>query len=178
MTAPTARGEEADGARRTRLRIVVIQALVFSLFATLLGRLYYLQVVSGEEYTAQAASQSVRDIVEQPQRGLIVDDMGRPLVTNRHAWVVSVDRSLRGKLPGTIALPASVTLPFGCFEQVGGVVGWRARACMHTKGVPLLLLRAGVLVAISSTNKPLSLHMHFLCCEIPAMHLKRVLSCF
>ena len=32
----------------SRLRLVVIQALVFSLFATLFGRLYYLQVVSGE----------------------------------------------------------------------------------------------------------------------------------
>ena len=92
--------EEATGTRRSRLRIVVIQALVLSLFATLLVRLYYLQVVSGEQYTAQAASQSVRDIVEQPQRGLIVDDMGRPLVTNRLAWVVSVDRTLLGRLPG------------------------------------------------------------------------------
>lgn len=92
--------EEAAGTRRSRLRIVVIQALVLSLFATLLVRLYYLQVVSGEQYTAQAASQSVRDIVEQPQRGLIVDDMGRPLVTNRLAWVVSVDRTLLGRLPG------------------------------------------------------------------------------
>lgn len=81
-----------------RLRLVVIQALVFSLFATLLVRLYYLQVVGGEEYHAQAASQSVRDIVVQPQRGLIVDDMGRPLVANRTSWVVSVDRTVLGKL--------------------------------------------------------------------------------
>ena len=99
MRAPT-RGEEATGTRRSRLRIVVIQALVLSLFATLLVRLYYLQVVTGEEYTAQAASQSVRDIVVQPQRGLIVDDMGRPLVTNRTAWVVSVDRTLLGRMGG------------------------------------------------------------------------------
>jgi penicillin-binding protein 2 len=77
---------------------VVIQALVFSLFATLFARLYYMQVVGGEEYHAQAASQSVRDIVVQPQRGLIVDDMGRPLVANRTSWVVSVDRSLLDKL--------------------------------------------------------------------------------
>ena len=68
---------------RSRLRLVVIQALVFSLFATLLVRLWYLQVVTGDEYTAQAASQSVREIVVQPQRGLIVDAQGRPLVTNR-----------------------------------------------------------------------------------------------
>ena len=71
-----------------RLRLVVVQALVFSLFATLFVRLYYLQVIGGESYQAQAANQSVRDIVVQPQRGLIVDDQGRPLVTNRTSWVV------------------------------------------------------------------------------------------
>jgi penicillin-binding protein 2 len=81
-----------------RLRLFVIQALVFSLFATLFVRLYYLQVVGGEEYHAQATSQSVREVVVQPQRGLIVDDMGRPLVANRTSWVVSIDRTVLGKL--------------------------------------------------------------------------------
>lgn len=81
-----------------RLRLVVIQALVFSLFATLFVRLYYLQVVDGDTYHAQAASQSVREIVVQPQRGLIVDDQGRPLVANRMSWVVAVDRALLGKM--------------------------------------------------------------------------------
>ena len=83
---------------RGRLRVLVIQVLVFSLFATLFARLYYLQVVSGETYHARAASQSLRDIVVQPERGLIVDDQGRPLVANRTSWVVSVDRTLLGKL--------------------------------------------------------------------------------
>ncbi|WP_239456427.1 penicillin-binding protein 2 [Nocardioides solisilvae] len=83
---------------RSRLRLLVVQALVFSLFATLFVRLYYLQVVGGEGYQAQAADQSVRDIVVQPQRGLVVDAMGRPLVANRLSWVVSVDRSVLAKL--------------------------------------------------------------------------------
>jgi penicillin-binding protein 2 len=77
---------------------VVIQALVFSLFATLFVRLYYLQVVGGETYRAQAADQSVRDVVVQPARGLIVDSQGRPLVANRPAWVVSVDRTLLDRM--------------------------------------------------------------------------------
>jgi len=81
-------------ARTSRLRLVVIQALVFSLFATLFVRLYYLQVVTGDTYQNQAASQSVREVVTQPQRGLIVDDQGRPLVANRLAWVVSLDRGV------------------------------------------------------------------------------------
>jgi penicillin-binding protein 2 len=84
--------------RTSRLRLFVIQALVFSLFATLAVRLYYVQVAHGSTYRAQAASQSVRDVVQQPARGLIVDDMGRPLVANRTAWVVSVDKTTLGNL--------------------------------------------------------------------------------
>lgn len=83
---------------RSRLRLIVIQTLVFSLLATLGARLYYLQVISGEQYQGKAASQSVREIVVQPQRGLVVDAMGRPLVTNRLTWVVSLDRTLLGKM--------------------------------------------------------------------------------
>jgi penicillin-binding protein 2 len=85
-------------AERSRLRLLVVRVLVFSLFATLFVRLYYLQVVSGDSYQKAAASQSLREVVVQPQRGLIVDDQGRPLVANRTAWVVSVDRTLLGRL--------------------------------------------------------------------------------
>ena len=86
------------GSQKSRLRLLVVQALVFSLFATLFVRLYYLQVVGGETYQAQAADQSVRDIVVQPQRGLIVDDQGRPLVANRTSWVISVDRNMLDRM--------------------------------------------------------------------------------
>ena len=104
----------ASSPRTGRLRLVVIQALVFSLFATLLVRLYYLQVVDGASYHAQAASQSVREIVTQPQRGLIVDAEGRPLVANRMSWVVAVDRTMLGKMTER---QQRILL-----ERVGGVV--------------------------------------------------------
>ena len=84
--------------QKSRLRLIVVQALVLSLFMTLFARLWYLQVLTGDSYKAQAASQSIRDVVVQPPRGLIVDDMGRPLVANRSTWVVSIDRTLLGKL--------------------------------------------------------------------------------
>jgi penicillin-binding protein 2 len=83
---------------RSRLRLIVVQAVVLSLFLTLFARLWYLQVLGGESYQAQAAEQSVRELVVQPARGLIVDDMGRPLVANRTSWVVTVDRTLLGKM--------------------------------------------------------------------------------
>jgi penicillin-binding protein 2 len=95
MTRQTFPGSTGE---RSRLRLVVVRVLVFSLFATLFARLYYLQVVSGDAYHARAASQSLREVVVQPQRGLIVDDQGRPLVANRMAWSVSVDRTLLGRL--------------------------------------------------------------------------------
>ncbi len=85
-------------ARISRMRLIVVQALVFSLLATLFARLYYLQVLGGDAYQAQAASQSIREIVVQPNRGLIVDAEGRPLVANRPSWVISIDRTVLGKL--------------------------------------------------------------------------------
>ena len=88
----------SSSSHRSRLRLIVIQVLAFSLLATLGSRLYYLQVVAGEQYQGKAASQSVRDIVVQPQRGLIVDAMGRPLVTNRLTWVAAIDRTLIGRM--------------------------------------------------------------------------------
>jgi penicillin-binding protein 2 len=90
--------ERARTARTSRLRLVVIEALVLSLFATLFARLWYLQVDHGSAYQAAAASQSQREVITQPTRGLIVDDMGRPLVANRSSWVVSIDRTVLDKL--------------------------------------------------------------------------------
>jgi penicillin-binding protein 2 len=89
--------------QKSRLRLFVVQVLFVTLFVTLFARLWYLQVFTGEEYQAKAAEQSVREIVVQPSRGLIVDAMGRPLVTDRASWVVSVDRTVLGNLPEAAA---------------------------------------------------------------------------
>jgi penicillin-binding protein 2 len=95
MSAAQPRGS-SRGPLRGRARVLVLQALVLALFATLLARLYYVQVVDGDGYHVAAADQSVRQIIDQPERGLIVDDEGRALVTNRKVWVISVDRQTLG----------------------------------------------------------------------------------
>ncbi|HEY0774196.1 MAG TPA: penicillin-binding protein 2 [Nocardioidaceae bacterium] len=97
MGSTTGRVRGTSG-QRSRMRLIVVQAIVLSLFVTLFARLWYLQVLGGEAYQAQAAEQSVRELVVQPARGLIVDDMGRPLVANRTSWVVTVDRTLLRKM--------------------------------------------------------------------------------
>ncbi|HEV8023280.1 MAG TPA: hypothetical protein VGP37_00165, partial [Candidatus Nanopelagicales bacterium] len=78
--------------QRSNLRLLVLGALMFSLVMTLLGRLYYLQVVTGEEYKVAAVNNTVREVVEPAVRGLIVDQAGRPLVANRTSLVVTVDK--------------------------------------------------------------------------------------
>ncbi len=77
---------------KSRLRLVVVQVMVLSLFVTLLARLWYIQVVSAEGYQAAAQDNTVRDVELPAPRGLIVDAFGRPLVANRTSWVLTVDR--------------------------------------------------------------------------------------
>ncbi|MDQ4006895.1 MAG: penicillin-binding protein 2 [Actinomycetota bacterium] len=79
---------------RRRLRLLVVQALVLSLFVTLFARLWYMQVLSGADYQAQAVENSVREVITPPERGLILDSQGRPLVAGRPSWVVTVDRTV------------------------------------------------------------------------------------
>lgn len=77
----------------SRLRLVVLQILVLSLMATLLGRLWFLQVVKAEEYQRSAASNTGRKLVTPAPRGFIYDARGVPLVQNEVSLVVSVTRT-------------------------------------------------------------------------------------
>jgi penicillin-binding protein 2 len=78
---------------RSRLRLVVLQVLVLSLLATLLGRMWYVQVVASENYKTAAAENGTREIVTPAARGMILDSRGRPLARNRTALVVSISRT-------------------------------------------------------------------------------------
>lgn len=79
---------------KSRLRLVVVQVMVLSLFVTLLARLWYIQVVNADGYQAAAQDNTVREVELPAPRGLIVDALGRPLVANRTSWVVTVDRDV------------------------------------------------------------------------------------
>jgi penicillin-binding protein 2 len=77
---------------RSRLRLVVLRVLIVSLVATLLGRLWYLQVLAAPAYERAASDNQVRDIITTAPRGEIVDDRGKAFARNKTALVVSVDR--------------------------------------------------------------------------------------
>lgn len=79
---------------RSQVRLVVLHVLVMSLLLSLGGRLWYLQVMNGAHYRRVAADNRIREVVVPAVRGQILDDAGRPLVRNRTALVVSVDRTV------------------------------------------------------------------------------------
>ena len=82
---------------RSSLRLAVLGVLIVSLLVTMVGRLFFLQVVSADVYTAKASQNQYRYVVTPATRGLILDQLGRPLVSNRTSLVVSVDRSALAK---------------------------------------------------------------------------------
>jgi len=84
---------------KARLRLFVIGVLVFSLFCTLFARLWYMQVMSGADYTQAATQNHTRQVLVPAPRGTIVDSKGRTLVGNRVSLVITVDRSILAKLP-------------------------------------------------------------------------------
>ena len=84
---------------RSNLRLLVLGVLVASLLGTLMARLFYLQVMEGDEYRSAAENNTVREIVNPAVRGLILDQAGRPLVSNRTSLVVTVDRAVLGRQP-------------------------------------------------------------------------------
>jgi penicillin-binding protein 2 len=71
---------------------MILGVLVLSLLGTLVSRLLYLQLLSGESYRAAAQSNTAREVVNPAVRGLILDQAGRPLVSNRTSMVVTINR--------------------------------------------------------------------------------------
>jgi penicillin-binding protein 2 len=121
------------GSRAANGRGLAVGVFVISLMATLLARLYTVQIVGAQGYEAAAASNREREIITPAVRGLILDDQGRPLVTNRSALVVSVSRTtlLNSKDEGRALigrLAIALKLPFA-------TVWGRTQLC-GTKGAP------------------------------------------
>ncbi|MEU8529642.1 penicillin-binding protein 2 [Streptomyces sp. NPDC048629] len=84
---------ETGRTQRVQIRLVIIQVLVFSLLLTLGGRLWYLQIRNGKEYTAEAKGNHVQQVVQPAVRGTILDARGVPLADNETRLVVSASRT-------------------------------------------------------------------------------------
>lgn len=73
------------------VRVAILGGVAFALFAIIFFRLWFLEVLSGDHYLAQANDNRVRDVRVQAPRGDIVDRNGTRLVDNRIAIAVTIE---------------------------------------------------------------------------------------
>lgn len=97
-----------DDSQNLRLRIRVIQVLVILLLSVLGVRLYLLQVVKGDYYTARAENQRIRLLPIPAPRGVIFDRNGNILVDSRPIYNVILSREdVKGKDFAALVEPLS-----------------------------------------------------------------------
>jgi penicillin-binding protein 2 len=105
------------------LRIAILGGVALVLFAIVFFRLWYLQVLSGDHYLAQANNNRVREIKIAAPRGKIVDRNGHTLVDNRPAEVVEIAPD---KLPQDNAAKTQL------YTRLGRVLGMSRREIRTT----------------------------------------------
>ncbi|MDQ6731726.1 MAG: penicillin-binding protein 2 [Actinomycetota bacterium] len=72
------------------LRVAIVGSVALALFAIVFFRLWFLQVLSGEQYVHAATVNRMRDVKIHAQRGNILDHAGHLLVDSRQALAVQI----------------------------------------------------------------------------------------
>jgi penicillin-binding protein 2 len=72
------------------LRVAVVGSFALAMFAIIFFRLWFLQVLSGDQYLRAATVNRVRNVAIAAQRGEIVDRSGNVLVDSRQALAVQI----------------------------------------------------------------------------------------
>jgi penicillin-binding protein 2 len=73
------------------LRVAVIGGIALAMFVVIFFRLWYLQVLSGDKYRAEANNNRIREIRVEAPRGDILDRNGEVLVANRTSQALQVN---------------------------------------------------------------------------------------
>ena len=80
-----------------RPRLAWATGLAVLTFLTLVGRLYVLQILRGDEYKEKAEENFVKEIRQPADRGHILDRNGRILVDSRPSYDVTLTPYFCGK---------------------------------------------------------------------------------
>lgn len=84
--------EPGDDLRQAGLRLQLIVYFSFAVFAILLGRLWWLQVMSGKNYAEQADQNRTQILPIPARRGTIFDRKGRVLVTSQASYNILLSK--------------------------------------------------------------------------------------
>jgi penicillin-binding protein 2 len=85
-------------------RVAILGGFALALFAIIFFRLWFLQVLSGQQYLAQASTNRTRTIAVAAHRGDILDSTGHVLVGSRQTVAVQI-------APQSLPVPLSVPAP-------------------------------------------------------------------
>jgi penicillin-binding protein 2 len=113
------------------LRVAMFGGFALMMFAIIFFRLWYLQVLSGDQYLAQASINRVRDISIPAQRGEMVDRSGTPLVESRQASAVQL---------APPDLPKDPTARAAEFARLAGVLGMPTKTAVCRVGPQTLFV--------------------------------------
>jgi penicillin-binding protein 2 len=100
------------------LRVAVFGGIALVAFGVIFFRLWYLEVLSGDKYLAEARNNQQREIKVEAPRGQIVDRNGRLLVENRTGLAVKVTPD---KLPHNARKRRAV------YRRLGRLLGMRPK---------------------------------------------------
>ncbi len=81
----------------SRVRVTIVGVIVVALFGALIARLWFLEVGSGTTFEVRAEQRAARVLQTESPRGQILDAAGKPLVTNRVVWSLTMDRRVPGR---------------------------------------------------------------------------------
>jgi penicillin-binding protein 2 len=83
-------GDRPPAPSQFAFRVAILGGAALVIFSVIFFRLWYLEVLSGDRYLAEAKNNQVREITVQAPRGEIVDRNGKVLVDNRTALALQV----------------------------------------------------------------------------------------
>jgi len=101
-------GATASRNPKPALRIKVVGAVVFVLFAGMVLRLWYLQVLDSASYSQVVVANQVRDVSISPPRGLIVSRSGALLAGDRVTEAITLSRVAAVQHPAVVGSLAAL----------------------------------------------------------------------
>ncbi|MCP4598475.1 penicillin-binding protein 2 [Neptuniibacter sp.] len=96
--------DHSKESRTFTVRAIIAFALVIIMFSILLGRMYYLQVMEHERYSAMSEDNRVQLQPVPPNRGLIYDRNGTLLADNRPSYSVTILKEEVKDIDATLAV--------------------------------------------------------------------------
>jgi penicillin-binding protein 2 len=154
------------------MRVAVLAFLAFAVFGVIFFRLWFLQVLSGDRYLAQAQNNQSRTMSIPAPRGQIVDRRGRVLVENEVSTLVQLEperlpeqerdaalawgqrmtawskRPRRTRGPRPPMPPVATPELRARYGRLGAVLGLRART-IHERVVRSLVLASYARITLS-----------------------------